>query len=407
VTLLDLVQAAGLHQVPGRPLRDACVLLPGHLVPALLERALDLRLLATYQQARLDPLFDADQAARFCYGVRLAAEPALPVSLLVALQDDPFALVCRVVDGTVLIGHGTASPLSDRALARMAAVADADAWLLAAAPGGCARVTWLGEPLDAASLVRLGPAHELADVDGTQAYAEPASRLVVPQPRPVRLVTARRGSVNVDAVLLDDGDLASLPLLLAGEPLADIAFLVRGTSRHLLTAPAGLLTELAVGEPLTCIGPGSIYLPVGYQLDPPVGPRARATLFQPDDSTAQVMLGDARLSFDLDAREPAWRLWAGPLPAMDPQLPRSALADLEQVAREVDEQPRPGEPRRQLRLPGFLRPGTVDQGPSSWREEAYRAERERDYVAAAQLYARNNEPLRAARMWEREAEEKD
>jgi hypothetical protein len=206
--------------------------------------------------------------------------------------------------------------------------------------------------------------------------------------------------------LLDDADLASLPLLLAGEPLADTAFLVRGTAdRHLLSAPGGLLTELGLGDPLTCIGPGGIYLPVGYVLDPPLGPAARAALFEPSGSVAQVMLRDARLSFDLDTGEPVWRLWAGPLPVLDPQLPRSALADLAEAALELDG-PVPPAPRRRSSLTRpFRRPADAEQEGAVWRDQAYQAERNRDYVTAAQLYARHNEPLRAARMWEREAEE--
>ena len=70
--LLDLVRAAGLHRVPDGPLREACVLVPGYLVPGVLERAVDLRLRASFQQARLDSLFDAAVPSRICYGVWLA-----------------------------------------------------------------------------------------------------------------------------------------------------------------------------------------------------------------------------------------------------------------------------------------------------------------------------------------------
>jgi hypothetical protein len=409
VPLLGLIQVAGVHPVPTGPLREAYVLLSGYLVPGLLRRAHDLRLQVTYQQVVLEPLFRADAARQACYAVRLAAPAGreLPVTLLAAIQDDPFALLCRAVEQSLLIGYGTASPLSDRALARLVAAADDSTWLLAAPPDGCARLTWIDGPMDAANLVRLGPVHALTDLDGTQPYAEPVGQAPGPGPRPVALTLVRARAqtrVRVDAVLLDDADLDCLPLLLAGEPLADVAFLIRGTGRHLLSAPGGLLVDLGVGEPLTCIGPGSVYLPVGYRLEPPVGPAARAVLFQPDASTAQVMLRDARLAYDLDAAEPVWRLWAGPPPALDQQLPRSAVADLQQVAREIGErtrvQVRDWSPRSSLR-----RPTAPREPEAGWRREADQAERRRDYAAAAELYARHKEPLRAARMWEREAEE--
>jgi hypothetical protein len=225
--------------------------------------------------------------------------------------------------------------------------------------------------------------------------------------------TRSRTAANIDAVLLDDADLEFLPLLLAGERLADMAFLVRGAGRHLLSAPGGLLTELGVGEPLTWIGPGSIYVPVGYRLNPPVGPSARAALFQPEESAAQVILHDARLRYNLASREPVWTLWAGPLPALDLHLPDSVTADLHEVALAVDdplesvargEQPTASQPTERIMPPADSVMPSAD--PTAWLVEAYSAERAGDYAAAAQLYARHNEPVRAARMWEREAEEK-
>ena len=91
------------------------------------------------------------------------------------LADNPFLLVCRAVERTLLVGYGTASPMSDQALVRLVTAAGDGTWLLAAPPDGCARVTWPGEPLDAAALVELGPAHALIDLDGSQPYAEPGA----------------------------------------------------------------------------------------------------------------------------------------------------------------------------------------------------------------------------------------
>jgi hypothetical protein len=406
--LLELVQVAGLHPAREPPLREAYVLVPGYLAPGVLERGLELQLRVTYQQVRLEPLFDPGMLARVCYVVALAAVPPqteLPSLLLAALQDDPFTLVCRSVDQALLIGYATASPLPDRALARLATAAGDESWLIAGPPDGCARISWLGQPLDATNFVRLAPAHALTDLDGNQPYAESSEEARPPKPRPLTLVRAT-GQASVDAVMLDNADLECLPLLLAGEPLADVAFLIRGIGRHLLSAPGGLLSEIAVGTPLTCVGPGGIYLPVGYRLDPPVGPRARASLFQPDEQTAQVVLPDARLIYDIGAREPLWTLWAGPLPVLNPELPRLAAADIEQLALEEDDRTLDRVKQRSSRLTTFLRrPATPALDPSDWREEAFQAERQRNYGTAAQLYAQNNEPLRAARMWEREAEE--
>jgi hypothetical protein len=432
VTLLDLVRVAGVHPVPAAVLNEVCVLVPGHLVRGVLERAQDLRLQASYQLIRLDPLFTAAPAAPSwsSYAVWLSTAPtpvppadpmtgqagsgpsgpaqrALPTALLSALADDPFALVCRPVERTLLISYGSASPLSDAALARLVAAAGDETWLLAPPPEGCARVSWTGQPLDASGLVELSPAHQLIDLDGSQSQIEPAAGSPGPAPRALSLVPTHAHTAQVDAVLLDDTDLDCLALLLAGDPLADAAMLIRGAGRHLLTAPGGLLTELAVGEPLTCIGPGSIYLPLGFRLDPPVGPAARAALFRPDRQVAQVMLRDARLGYDLETAEPLWHLWAGPAPDLDRQLPRTAVAVLAQAAAEVGD--RPKAPDRQRSLIGRPTPRPLSEpepNPDAWRQQAYQAELAQDYTTAAQLYARHNEPLRAARLWEREAKEK-
>jgi hypothetical protein len=420
VPLLDLVRVAGLHPAPVVPLREACVLVPGHLVRDVVERAQDLGLRATYELVTLDPLFAADRpgAARASYAVWLSAQPApgprspgavaetLPAALLSALADDPFALVCRPVERALLIRYGHASPLSDGALARLVAVAGDETWLLAPPPDGCARVTQAGAPLDAASLVELGPPHRLLDAGADQAHAEPLGA-GGPAPRPLTLVPTTAHRAQVDAVLLDDADLDCLPLLLAGDPLADAALLIRGTARHLVTAPGGLLTELPVGEPLTCVGPGSVYLPLGFRLDPPVGPSARAALFKPDRRIAQVVLRDTRLGYDLETAEPLWRLWAGAVPELDLQLGRQELADLDRAAAQIGDPPRAEDRSRSLIGRLRTRPHPEPEpDPAAWRQEAYQAERAGDYAAAASLYARHNEPLRAARMWEREAREK-
>jgi hypothetical protein len=83
-------------------------------------------------------------ASRACYGVWLRTGPgqeALPAGLVSALGDDPFCLVCRVAGEALLIGYGSASPLSDRSLTRLVEAQGGGTWLLAAPPDGCAHPT--------------------------------------------------------------------------------------------------------------------------------------------------------------------------------------------------------------------------------------------------------------------------
>src|SRR5262249_6051386 len=122
VTVLDLVRAAGLHPCPVPALQDAVLLLPGYHVADIVRRGLDLGLEVTYRPVGLRPLFQADSAGRAAYEIRLHAggQRTVPASLLAALDRDPFILVCRRPADGLLVRHGFASPLPDRALATLA-----------------------------------------------------------------------------------------------------------------------------------------------------------------------------------------------------------------------------------------------------------------------------------------------
>lgn len=404
VGLLEMVHTAGLNPIPAEPLREAVALLPAGQVAWLVRRALELRLTVTYQHVRLASLFDGGKVERAAYAVSLSAgrEPEVPPSLLNALSDNPSVLICRRVERSLLIQHRTGSPLSDRALAGLAGQ---DTWVMATPRrGGCARLTWTGDPLDATSLLHLGDDHALTDLGGTEQWTQATDHPELPAPQEVTLVRARARNVPVDAVLVAQEDLGLLAALVAGEPLADSAFVVRGRDRHLVSAPGGILQELPIGEALTCVGPGNLYLPIGYRTDPPLPPRARAALFPTNDSHAKVVLPQSILEYDLNSRLPLWRLWAGPVPEPDIQLPSGVLADLRLVEEEVE----PGRPTRIAPTQGTpirALPGTVPRADADWLEHAHAAERAGDFVTAAQLYAQHNDPRRAARMYERHAQE--
>ncbi len=404
VPVLELVRAAGLHPCPRRPLDEAVLLLPGHLVSGIARRALDLRLEVTYRTVTLTPLFEPDSVVRTGYELclRAGADAILPASLLAALDRNPFIVVCRRAADTLLMRHGLASPLPDRSLATLTGD---DTWVFADAERGCARLAGWGEPQDGASLVRRGRDHELVDMSPEAGWADPGDAPIKPTPPELTLVRARMNGTKVDAALLDEADLRCLPALLAGEPLAATAVLIRGRDRHLLTAPGGLLEQLPVGEPLYCIGPGQLYLQLGYRLRPHLPPAARRALFPTDASTAVILVSDAALRYDLTSRIPVWRLWAGPTPAVDYQVPGSAIADLQALDRELT----PAEPAaRQARPSG---PSTLRRilghgggKQRDWRDEAYDAELAGNYTTAAELYIRHNDPLRAARLYEKAAE---
>ncbi|WP_326719927.1 hypothetical protein OHT59_10825 [Streptomyces sp. NBC_00243] len=414
VDLLDLMRAAGLRTVAPAPLREAVLLLPGAQVPSVVRRALDLGLNVRYRTVRLAPLFpDRGEIATrgeatspengeeiVTYEVRLTAsgDSALPGSLVTALERDPFTLVCRSAGDSLLMQHRRSSPLSDR---RLEALAGNDVWLLADSVHGCSRLQPLADFCDGVTLVTLAEDCPLTNV--TTDRVGGADAALPPTQTPVTLVRARTPRVEVDAVLLDAGDYALLPSLLAGRPLADAALLTEGRDRYLLTAPGGVLEQLPVGTSLYCLGPGNLFLPLGHRTQPLLPPTARKRLFHADAATAIVLQPQAILVFDLTLRRPVWDIWAGPLPEVDLQLPAEAEDGLSAVADLAS--PHPGRTKPLEQRPVLDR--IMRRSPSlprTWRDDAYDAELAGDLEGAADIHLRNRNPLGAARLLERAAQ---
>ncbi|HUC23599.1 MAG TPA: hypothetical protein VMA73_12900 [Streptosporangiaceae bacterium] len=404
VSVLQLVQVAGLYQYLPQPLREAVLLMPGFLISGITRRALDLHLAVTYRPVELISLFEPGDPARTCYELCLSAggDDPLPASLVAALDRLPFVLVCRRVADSLLIRHAWASALPDLALATLPGE---ETWVMADAAYGCARLNPLGEPQDGASLVRCGEEYQLVDISREASWVDAADMPSEPVLPEVTLVPARMSGVRVDAALLDDADLACLPGLLMGQPLAESAVLIRGRDRHLLTAPGGLLEQLPIGEPLCWIGPGNLYLPLGYRLQPLLPAAARAALFPTDATTAVILLPGTALRYDLETRRPVWLLWAGPAPVVQYQVPPAVNADLAALDKELAQGLAPKLPaggRSVLRRIFRTEDGGAQQ--HDWHDEAYAAELAGDYAAAAELHLKYKDPMRAARLFERAAE---
>jgi hypothetical protein len=408
VGVITLVRIAGLAraQLPMPP--ELAVLVPGSRLAWVVQRALDLRLTVGYRTVGLQPLFATDTgraAEQTLFEIRLAAgAAALPPSFLAALDQDPVLLPCRPVGERLLVQHPLASPLPDAQLARLAeSDPAAGSWVLAGAGRSCSRLVPRGAWCDGAGLVRLDDNYQLVDM--APAPGEQAAAPAEPPAPALRLVRSRTTGVVVDAILLDDAELACLPALLEGQPLADIALLVRGRSWHLLLAPGGLLERLPLGEPLHCIGPGLLYLPVGYRTQPLLPPAARSALFGADASRAIVVQPDVALRFALEGREPVWTLWAGEPPPVDHQLPPSAHDALAEVDRLVAPPPAAGA-TTPTRLTGTEPLPRRPAAPTrNWWDEAFALEQAGHLAEAAKLHEQHNQLRRAAHLYERAARE--
>jgi hypothetical protein len=406
VGLLELVRVAGLHRAAEQPLETAVVLLPGILLQQIGRRALDLRLEAQYRPVRLSPLLEGTTGTSTVFELTLRQPDGhLPASFLRAVADSPFTVVCRSPDpaGRLLIQHGMASPLPDHELA---AIVDAGTWVLAGAHFGCWRLDSAGAIGDAASLLEAP-----ASVPLDSGAAIPDGHAV--EKIRIRVVRGLTRGARVDGVLLDDGDLAPLAILLEGHPLADLALLVPGRDRHLLIAPGGLLERLPVGEPLYCLGPGPLYLPLGQRLQPRLPASARRTLLPADERTGLVLLlGGPACRFRLDERRPVWTLWVGDPPPVDEQLPRASVERLSGLDQptvfppKADSQPAADPPRRGVL--GWFRnhfgePESPPTPAADWRAEALEAELRGDLIRAAELHEHHGDHLRAGNLFERAA----
>ncbi|MER7282449.1 hypothetical protein ABT369_49260 [Dactylosporangium sp. NPDC000244] len=393
--LLDLVRAAGLHPVRSHPAQSSTLILPGAVTADAVRRALDAGLNVRHQPVRLRPLWGEATAASPA-NVRLdltAAQGAIAPTLLQAFARLPVTLVARACgrEGNLLLQHSRATPMPDQHLAAL--VGEDRLWVLADAAFGC----WWLEPLapaeDATGLVMTAPGFHLRD------QTAPPARLDETSTSPtVRVIADPAANRRCDALLLDDAELGELRLLLEGHPLAELALIVPGADAHLMLAPGGLLETFAVGRPLTCIGPGLLYIGRGRRLDPDLPPTARRRLFAPDPGHAVVLLGDRGLRFRLDEQRPVWTLWASAGPPIVEQLPNATVAAL----RDLDPQPqapRPQTPFRRL-LDRMATPIPVEE----LLQQALAAEAAGDLPTAAELHRRRGDAYRAGELYERAAE---
>jgi hypothetical protein len=264
-----------------------------------------------------------------------------------------------------------------------------DSWIMADAAFGCWRMEDLAEPQACSELVGTPDGYHLVDqepVEGADAIA----------PAMVSLAPCRTSGQRTDALLLHDADRDLLTRLLEGHPLADSTTVILGAERHLLLAPGGLLETFAVGQALTCIGPGLLYLPVGRRLSPEVPPSARRRLFKLDADHAVVVLDGHGLRFRLADQRPVWSLWARLTQTIVDQLPGESVRAL--LALEPPPAPAlPSEPP--IRMPGRLAQATAEE----LLEQARRAEAADDLEGAAALFRRLGDPRRAAHLYERAA----
>jgi len=418
-TFIELLERAGGHALaPPSGLESASIFVPGHLARPLIVRALDLGLSPRSRIVELRPLGAASAQIRHgCIELRLSGVAGIPPSFLAAAARKPNVIAARHAADSLMVDVEFAPPVSDSHLA--AEVPPAESWLLSTPGRGHWRLSADGDYESCAGLVDVSDIPVASNFGA--AVQSPVDRI------PLQVVRSTTRGQKADAWLVDNADLPLLAATTRGRPIADVAWLTAGENYSLVTAPGGILSDAAVGIALYCLGPGQLYLPLGFRLRPRVPPSARRSIFNTDASIAEVVLDSARAHFDLTAGAPLWTLWLGDRPPIAELAAEHLHAGLCAIAErhhldaieeeavsaptrptdaeaEVDDETERGRRRSWRERIGerFRRPAQTEQ-PVDWTQEAVRAERAGDLVAAADLFSRHNEPLRAARLYERAA----
>jgi hypothetical protein len=382
----------------GAPTLD--VVVPGALGRWVLRRALALGLKARLTTASCRPLRGKEPSAGVLW-IRLESEQGnIPLSLIEALSNLPYAVVGRPVGppvecgepgGRLLVDVRFRPPLLESLLVRM--IPAGEAWLLAGPDVGHRRLDASGAWVEGADLL------QAPEIAYAEAPAEPPATW--PEPLPVRLIERPASSARStwDAVLLDDQELDWLQRFMRTRPLAERVFLIPGKDRHFLTAPGGFGGALPFGLSLEAIGPGGLYLESGLIFFPPLPAAARREVFALDENEVVVVAGEAAWRFALDRLVPAWSLWVGQAPEILPQLsagPQVFLSGLEQALRLPERRPlRPDAAPKRQPPPEMSREQLI--------AEALQAELRGNLAAAAGLMERAGELGPAGRLYERAA----
>lgn len=307
----------------------------------------------------------------------------VPRAFAEAIGRLPDTVVCRTGGERLLVDQRLTLPLPDEELAR--SVPEGREWLLAAGLGA-----W--------EVTGHGPEHP-PRLGGAGRLRPPSVPLPASRPPDlgveVRLVRDDRPR-PVDARLLTDDDLAPLRRFLTGQPTGERALLVLGPGSHLLAEPGRGMDDIPFGVPLCRVGPGALYLEVGYRLQPALPGPARARLFDVDERSLVVLAAAGTHRLASRDTVPLWSLWLGPAEPADPErVPLSAAAV--EILEQVDAAGARAEP--------FAPPAdTPVEARSELRTEGFLLEQQGKFAEAARRYWEAGEHVLAAKLYELAAE---
>ena len=391
VELAELLAAASL---PPNRYRGATVLevvTSGSLGRWILRRATALGLQVTLTPALQQPLHNQFQEASGVLLMRLQSDSRpIPTALVHRLTSLPYTIVAAPSVDTdrerILIDVRQRLSLASSLIEPM--IPQDEIWVLGTADVGNWRLQVTGNQVDGSLLL---DAPELPQAQSPQL---PAAK--TPKPIPVKLVPRPSPGRQVDAVLVDDTELSWLRTLLMGRPIGEMAFILPGAGYHLLTAPGGLPTQIPLGVPLVCIGPGAIYLELGMDFYPPLPDAARQQRFSLNDHTAVAVAHQQTYRFDTVQIIPAWTLWVGEVPTVKKGLSAQGKKLLKNISQHLQQQ----ESKKGIGNI-FKRKQVKRVEEVGLLEQAQQAELKGDLVKAAALLEKAGYAGQAGRLYER------
>lgn len=391
LTLAELVARISPIPTTLAPAPSVDVVAPGAVARWVLKRALAVGIKVSVAPARFGPL-NGEGGTGGGLLLRLRGEGrVIPTSLMHAISRIPHTIVGRPIGGEVggmLVEAHHRITVRESLLHRM--VPEHQVWVIGGPEHGNGRLTLIGKDTDGESFLQ-APTLEYQDLPANE-------EVTLPRGVTVALVDRPLSTPRVDAVLVDDDQLAWLRDYLPGRPAGEISFLLPGAGRHLLTAPGGLTGEVPFGIPLTRVGPGGLYLESGQDFYPALPEGARRSAFELHPERPVAVIREGAYRFDISRMVPSWALWLGPIPEVTPGISPKG----EGLLREISEAVRRAE-TEQGQIPQQQKRQPRADNRSTLLADAQRAEMAGDLVRAAELLESAGELARAGRLYERAA----
>ena len=395
-----LIARVGLHaaELP-RGVGEIRVVAPMLLARAILRRVLAMPVAAECRLARrtkLDGGQESGDSVAVLTLIHRNHASGFTRGFLESIADLPQVMVCRALgearagQGQLLVDLALRTPFAASYVSGL--VPDDEIWLIGASDEGVWRLEPTGPSVSAHDL--FAPATAVA----MQAPPAQLPQLGLPS-FPIRIARrAGAGSRRIEAVLLDDVDLAALVPFFMARALAETAFIVCGSGRHLILEAGGLANRLPFGDPLWRPGPGALFVEVEHDFDPPLTTTAREHNFPPSGDVAYVMAADESYRFDLKAALPVWALWLDDAPKFAVNLSPDAQALLDMVKAKLSRN------RIDLAHRPMVQTSGARRSKSELLSDARTAYARGEVVEAAELLAEAGEFAQAARYFREAAE---